>query len=184
MTGSSTRLRAFTPAIRAESLREAARFILACDQEVKDVNDRKKEFFAELRDDLTDKDISALKDAIKVHRKRLKDKDAAEAHDERVWEVLSIIEGSEVPKSEGTAPRARKTALAGIVEEMAPTRDARDPPHDAETGELTEPESIASSVVDGASESPPLATGGNVPALSPESLDAGDMPAFLRRSAA
>lgn len=109
---------------RAAALREAAKFILACDQEVADVNERKREFFKDLRSDIPDDDIKALKDAIKIHRRRLREEDV-EAHDCRVWEVLGIIEGENGQTTQETVTAATATHSRAIPENSAPTRARR-----------------------------------------------------------
>jgi uncharacterized protein (UPF0335 family) len=122
---------------------ETAAVIDAIDQEIADSNERKKEIYADLKEEIAAADFRALKEAIKLRRKRRADKDGCERHDERVWAILDILEATEQPSTRETPPAATASPGNGIPEETAPTRapahvhEAEDlPPHDPETGEL------------------------------------------------
>lgn len=93
----------------------------AFDEEARQLTQRRKEFWAEAREQMAARDVKALKDAIKLRRKRLADPDGVQAHDDRVAEILAEIE-------------AKKSRTARV-------RVAKDvPSHDLETGEITEPQ--------------------------------------------
>jgi uncharacterized protein (UPF0335 family) len=128
-----------------EMFLETATVIDGIDREIEDANERKKEIYADVKDEVSPEDFKALKEAIKLRRKRRVDKDGCERHDERVWAILNVLEATEQPRTRETPPRATVVAANGIVDEAAPTRahphvahEPELPPHDPETGELIE----------------------------------------------
>ncbi len=130
---------------------DTAELIDALDVEIADANDRKKELYADVKEQVSAADFRALKEAIKLRRKRRSDKDGCERHDERVWAILNVLEATEQPETRETPPAATPSPGNGIVVEMAPTRagahahEAEElPPHDPETGELIETQPEAS----------------------------------------
>ena len=112
----------------AALFREVAAFIDAVDQEVEDANERKKEYWADMRQRLTPSDVKALQGAIKIRRKRRKDPEKYDAIDWRTDEILNLISDSGTEFA--THARPREPVLQDHI---------IDPPHDPETGELTEP---------------------------------------------
>lgn len=122
---------------------DTANVIDAIDQEIADANARKKEIYADIKDELTVADFRALKEAIKLRRKRRADKDACEAHEERVWAILNVLEATEQRPTQETPPAATASPANGTVAEPAPTRAGAHvhealPAHDPETGEIYE----------------------------------------------
>lgn len=107
----------------AELFREVARFIDEVDQEVADCNERKKDFWQDMRQRMAPSDVRALQGAIRIRRKRRKDPDAFDALDWRTDEILQLI--------------TEENPEIGHAHER--TREAIPYPHDLNTGELTEP---------------------------------------------
>ncbi len=99
-----------------------ARVVDAIDQEITDANERKKELYAEVKEEISPETFRAWKEAIKLRRKRRADKDGCERHDEAVWRLLNLLEGPEVPDEAESPPAATPSPANGIVEEAAPTR--------------------------------------------------------------
>lgn len=141
------------PEPHRELFLETAAVIDGIDQEIEDANERKKDIYADVKDDLPPADFKALKEAIKLRRKRRADKDACERHDERVWAILNVLEATEQPRTHETPRAANVGSANGHPEETAPTRAhlhiAQEalgdqtkrvslPPHDPETGEIIE----------------------------------------------
>jgi len=125
---------------------ETARVIDDLDAEIADANERKRDVYADVREQVSPADFAALKEAIKVWRKRRVDKDACERHDERVWAILNALEGPELPAEPKSQPAATPSPAIGIPDEQsshagAQAQDAREdmPDHDPETGEVIEP---------------------------------------------
>jgi uncharacterized protein (UPF0335 family) len=124
---------------------ETATVIDGIDREIEEANERKKEIYADVKDEVSPEDFKALKEAIKLRRKRRIDKDACERHDERVWAILNMLEATEQPRTRETPPRATVVSLNGHPEGTAHTRahphvahEQELPEHDPETGELIE----------------------------------------------
>lgn len=123
---------------------DTARVIDAIDQEITDSNERKKELYAEVKEEVPPETFKAWKDAIKLRRKRRADRDACERHDEAVWRLVNLLEASDAQDEAENPPTATAAPANGIVEETAPTRagaqahDARETTDwiDPETGEI------------------------------------------------
>ena len=120
----------------ADLLKSAAGQIDELDDQIKALNDSKKDIYASIRETVAPEQFKAWRDAVKLRQKRRVDKDALEAHDERVWAMLSMLEAPEDRKAQKTAVDPVSAPANAIVEETAPTRVAHEEPHDLETGEL------------------------------------------------
>lgn len=102
----------------AALLKSAAGQIDALDAEIRALQDDKKAIFDNVKEGVEPPTFKAWKEAVKLRQKRRVDKDAIEAHDSRVWAVLSMLEAA------GTEVATRAPAGAEA--------------HDPETGELTD----------------------------------------------
>ena len=127
----------------ATLFRETARFIDAVDREVEDANERKKDYYADIKEQISPEDFKALKDAIRERRRKRRDPDGFERHSGRVWQIVSILEEETDPEAEKTAVGPVFGPANGNNAEAAPTRVyarvAREEiHHDPETGEITE----------------------------------------------
>ena len=127
----------------ATLFRETARFIDAVDREVEDANERKKDYYADIKEQISPEDFKALKDAIRERRRKRRDPDGFERHSGRVWQIVSILEAETDPEAEKTAVGPVFGPANGNNAEAAPTRVyarvAREEiHHDPETGEITE----------------------------------------------
>lgn len=109
----------------AITFREIADTVDSFDDEAEELNNTRKEFWAEIREQVSPHDVKALKEAIRIRRKRRKDPSATEAHDQRVSDILSEIS---VDKSAQEEHARAPVSRASIVECA--------PPHDPITGEL------------------------------------------------
>jgi uncharacterized protein (UPF0335 family) len=101
------------------SFRSIADTMDAFDEEAKELTERRKEFWTGVREQMAARDVKALKDAIKLRRKRRADPDGEEAHDQRVLTILFEIE------TDGS-----RTARVRVAKDV--------PDHDPETGEIIE----------------------------------------------
>lgn len=127
---------------QAALLKSAAGQIDTLDAEIAGLNDSKKDIFGNIRETVSPADFKAWRDAVKLRQKRRVDKEALEAHDERVWAMLSMLEAETVqpPQDRGVDP-VSAPAIA-IVGETAPTRTHAHVahegklPYDPETGEI------------------------------------------------
>lgn len=92
------------------SFREIADTVDGFDDEAEALNDTRKEFWAGVREQVSPHDVKALKEAIRIRRKRRKDPDATEAHDQRVSDILSEIDVDKSDQEEhARAPASRET---------------------------------------------------------------------------
>lgn len=105
------------------SFREIADRCDAFDEEVAAITEARKEFWAEVRDQLPARDVKALKAAIKLRKRRRVDLDGEEDHDQRTAEILLEIEHG--------------TDVANIDTRRRAARGSEDQPaHDPNTGEI------------------------------------------------
>lgn len=114
----------------ADLLRDAAGEIDRYDALIADMNDAKKHIFASVRNALSPAEFKAWREAVKLRQKRRNNKDEAEAHDARVWAMLSMLEANSPKTGEKTSPDPVSAPAKGILDEKPPTR-ARAHPHDA-----------------------------------------------------
>jgi uncharacterized protein (UPF0335 family) len=130
----------------AALLKSAAGQIDELDDEIKRLNDAKKDVYTHVKETVGKDEHRAWKEAVKLRQKRRVDKHSLEAFDERVGALLSMLEAPERQATPKTPPAAKSGPANGNVEESAPTRagapaGAEPVPHDPETGEITEPAS-------------------------------------------
>lgn len=169
----------------AALLKAAASEIDAHDAIIREANDAKKDVFGNVRESVAPEIFKAWKDAVKLRQKRRVDRDALEAHDARVWEVLQVLE-RETPQPTAKTAVAPVSGPANAQETETPLTRARlDPGHDPETGEIV-PLDAAEDV--SALESAPVAPraaeeGASFASAAHPSADMPDLPAFLDRAA-
>lgn len=106
----------------AALLKSAAGQIDALDAEIRALQDDKKAVFDNIKESVEPPTFKAWKEAVKLRQKRRVDKDALEAHDARVWAVLAMLEAT------GT----------DVAINTSHARGREEPPHDPETGEITD----------------------------------------------
>jgi uncharacterized protein (UPF0335 family) len=169
----------------AALLKSAAGLIDALDAEIRALQDDKKAVFDNIKEGVEPPTFKAWKEAVKLRQKRRVDKDALEAHDSRVWAILEVLEtsGTEV------ATRAPAGAEPDRLETLIAEAEAFLPPHDPETGEITDPISSAHCLPDdsdeGVSHHLRSAAGEQVSSVPPRPLagfiDMGDIPEVLDR---
>lgn len=112
------------PMTNRMTFREIADVIDGFDEEARELNARRKEFWKEVREQVPLEDQRPLKDAIKLRYKRVVDRPSVEKHEARVAEILADIERK---------PRAMPARVAKSV----PVE-----PHNPETGEIIETGSV------------------------------------------
>jgi uncharacterized protein (UPF0335 family) len=167
----------------AALLKSAAGQIDALDAEIRALQDDKKAVFDNIKESVEPPTFKAWKEAVKLRQKRRVDKDALEAHDSRVWAVLAMLEAT------GTehATRAPAGAEPDRLETLIAEAEAFLPPHDTDTGEITDPISSAHCLPDDSDEGANLrsAAGEQVSSVPPRplagSIDMGDIPEALDR---
>jgi len=115
----------------AELLKSAAGQIDAFDDQIKALNDFKKDIYANIRETVAPEQFKAWRDAVKLRQKRRVDKDSLEAHDERVWAMLSMLEAPNDQKRSKTAVAPVSAPANAIVEET----DLHAQAHEAETAD-------------------------------------------------
>jgi uncharacterized protein (UPF0335 family) len=125
----------------AALLKSAAGQIDELDDEIKRLNDAKKDVYTHVKETVGKDEHRAWKEAVKLRQKRRVDKHSLEAFDERVGALLSMLEAPERQATPKTPPAAKSGPANGNVEESAPTRagapaGAEPVPHDPETGEI------------------------------------------------
>ena len=76
----------------ATLLRAAADQIDALDSQIAALNDSKKDVYADIRETVAPEVFKAFKDALKLRRRRRDNRDAVEAHETLVDEVLTALE--------------------------------------------------------------------------------------------
>lgn len=169
----------------SDLLKAAAGEIDAHDTDIRQSNDAKKDIFANIRLTLPPNEFTAWRDAIKLRQKRAVSEEARmglEEHDALVWAMLAMLEGKSSQLDDEEAPAATETPANGNVEETAPTHahphDAREarPPHDPDTGELTEPLVVASHYLQPAQAAETVLN-------TVSAADPGPIPDYLRRKA-
>jgi uncharacterized protein (UPF0335 family) len=124
----------------AALLKSAAAMIDALDAEIRALQDDKKAVFDNIKESVEPPTFKAWKEAVKLRQKRRVDKDALEAHDSRVWAVLAMLEATGTEDAVNTS-RAPAGAEPDPLETLIAEAEAFLPPHDSETGEITEPAS-------------------------------------------
>jgi hypothetical protein len=168
----------------AALLKSAAGQIDEIDVLIRGLQDDKKTVFDNIKESVEPPTFKAWKEAVKLRQKRRVDKDALEAHDSRVWAVLAMLEAS------GTehATRAPAGAEPDRLETLIAEAEAFLPPHDPETGEITDPISSAHCLPDDSDEGVShlrSAAGEQVSSVPPRplagSIDMGDIPEALDR---
>jgi hypothetical protein len=167
----------------AALLKSAAGQIDEIDVLIRGLQDDKKAVFDNIKESVEPPTFKAWKEAVKLRQKRRVDKDALEAHDSRVWAVLAMLEAS------GTehATRAPAGAEPDRLETLIGEAEAFLPPHDTDTGEITDPISSAPCLPDDSDEGANLrsAAGEQVSSVPPRPLagfiDMGDIPEALDR---
>jgi uncharacterized protein (UPF0335 family) len=160
----------------ARLFREVADGIDALDDEAKNLQEERRLIWKSARAELSPLDVKALKDAIRQRRIHGDAEKAAEAEalDLRASQILVLIELKETSRVVG---HARARDIEAMAEAGADVYVA--PPHDPDTGELTEPVAVTIAPVTVA-ETGKLLT--PVSALSDQGAgDIPEMPDFLRR---
>lgn len=162
---------------QAALLKSAAGQIDSLDADIRALNDSKKDIFGNIRKTVAPADFDAWRDAVKLRQKRRKpeDREALEAHDALVWAMLAMLEAETVQRPHESRVDPVSGPANGIVAETAPTRAHPHVAHDPETGELTEPAPMVSSL-------PSDAEAAGVPASPPAAdFDMPDIPEALDR---
>lgn len=140
---------------RAALLKSAANQIDSLDAEIARLNDSKKDIFANIRETIALADFKSWRDAVKLRQKRRTPelREALEAHDARVWAMLSMLEAETVQQPNESRVAPVSAPAIGIVAETPPTRAqahvAHEPEHDPETGELSDPVPVEPAVPTG-----------------------------------
>lgn len=175
----------------AALLKSAAGQIDELDDEIKRLNDAKKDVYTHVKETVGKDEHRAWKEAVKLRQKRRVDKHSLEAFDERVGALLSMLEAPERQATPKTPPAAKSGPANGSVEESAPTRagapaGAEPVPHDPETGEITDPDPPEPALGgDDADLALRSAAGEQVSSVPPRplagSIDMGDIPEALDR---
>lgn len=139
---------------QAALLKSAANQIDSLDAEIARLNDGKKDIFANIRETIAPADFKSWRDAVKLRQKRRTPelREALEAHDARVWAMLSMLEETvQQPHESRVAPFS--APAIGIVAETPPTRAqahvAHEPEHGPKTGELSDPVPVEAAVPTG-----------------------------------
>jgi uncharacterized protein (UPF0335 family) len=170
----------------AALLKSAAGQIDALDAEIRALQDDKKAVFDNIKESVEPPTFKAWKEAVKLRQKRRVDKDALEAHDARVWAVLAMLEATGTDIAINTS-RAPAGAEPDQLETLIAEAEAFLPPHDPDTGEITDPISSAHCLPDDSDEGANLrsAAGEQVSSVPPRplagSIDMGDIPPALDR---
>lgn len=148
----------------AALLKSAAGEIDEIDEQIRRLNDDKKVIFDNIKETVEPPMFKAWKQAVKLRQKRRVDKDAQEAHDERVWAVLTMLEAE-------TGTRIATRAPAGAETHNPTTGEIPDPPEPAQGGD------------DEVADAPRSAAGqlSSLPAGLTGSIDMPDIPAALDR---
>lgn len=125
---------------RAELLHSAAGQIDGLDSELDTLNDHKKAVYHSVKEAVPPADYKAWREAVKLRQRRRVDREASEAHEGRVADMLFMLE-TDLPREATETPVAPVSGPAiGIVVEPAPYAGAPAPAreaHNPETGELS-----------------------------------------------
>ena len=184
-------------------LRAAAQQIDDLDGQARELSAQKKDIFDNIKETIPPADFKAWKEAVKLRQKRVHKRDEIEAHDELVFQMLSMLEAQLVQTGQKRAVTPEISPANAHSSQEPHTRAGGADDFDAETGEISQTPSqalIASEPVterDGAvaltvataeAANKTLATQGGAALASvspPESfeVDAGTIPEFLKRVA-
>lgn len=140
----------------SNTLRDWASELDAIDEQIEALQTSKKDFYGVIRDEHGKVTANALKAAIKLRRMDAEKRATAEQIDAETARILTILEGE---------PRAPRATRVEKIEEF--------PPHDPETGEITQTQELAQPHSPAVASAPAGSASVEIPAPhsdSPESL--------------
>jgi uncharacterized protein (UPF0335 family) len=121
----------------------AAQQIDDLDGQARDLANQKKDIFDNIKETVSPAEFKAWKDAVKLRQKRVHKRVEIEAHDELVFEMLSMLEAQLVQVGAKRAVTPEILPANSLQNEKAPPRAHEAEKHDSETGEIIETQSHA-----------------------------------------
>lgn len=106
----------------ASLLRGAAGQIDELDDQIRELNDAKKDIYANVRDTVAPADFKAWRDAVKLRQKRRVDRMEIEEHEARVADMLHMLEATGTVSAIHAGAGA--SASGGIAEDKSAKRAA------------------------------------------------------------
>ena len=124
-------------------LRAAAQQIDDLDGQARELSNQKKDIFDNIKETIPPADFKAWKEAVKLRQKRVHKRGEIEAHDELVFEMLSMLEATTLQTAYESALAAQISPANGLQSQEPRTRAGVTDDFDAETGEILETPSRA-----------------------------------------
>ena len=124
-------------------LRAAAQQIDDLDGQARELSAQKKDIFDNIKETIPPADFKAWKEAVKLRQKRVHKRDEIEAHDELVFQMLSMLEAQLVQTGQKRAVTPEISPANAHSSQEPHTRAGEAEDFDAETGEILETPSQA-----------------------------------------